>query len=78
MPSKTAIVPNRANAAPLKFNQKKMAKAETGPSFYEVDFLRQMKEELEIFLRSKNFSTIKEFEIAFSGDAYEGLMQVHV
>ncbi|MGZ3696232.1 MAG: hypothetical protein ACXVBE_13690 [Bdellovibrionota bacterium] len=48
-----------------------------GPSYFEVEYLHQMKEELEIFLRSKNFSTIHKFDIAFSGDDYQGLMKVH-
>lgn len=47
-----------------------------GPSVFEVEYLRQMKEELEIFLRSKNFSTIQAIEIAFVGSGYDGLMKV--
>ncbi len=47
-----------------------------GPSYYEVIYLRQLKDELEIFLRSKNFSTIHEIDIAFAGDDYTGHMKV--
>jgi hypothetical protein len=47
-----------------------------GPSFLEVEFLRQLKEELEIFLVSRNFSTINEFKIQFAGTDYSGSMCV--
>lgn len=47
-----------------------------GPSLFEMEYLRQMKEELEAFLRSKNFSTIREFDIAFVGSGYDGHMKV--
>lgn len=47
-----------------------------GPSYFEVEFLRQIKEELEIFLHSKNFSTIQKFEIGFAGSGYHGSMVV--
>ena len=47
-----------------------------GPSLFEVEYLRQMKEELEVFLRSRNFSTIQAIEIAFVGADYDGRMKV--
>jgi hypothetical protein len=47
-----------------------------GPSLFEVEYLRQLKEEMEIFLRSRNFPTIKEFDIAFAGSEYTGHMRV--
>lgn len=47
-----------------------------GPNFYEVEFLRQMKEELEVFLKSKNFSTIEAFQINFIGKGYNGAISV--
>ena len=47
-----------------------------GPSMFEVEYLRQLKEEMEIFLRSRNFPTIKEFDIAFAGSEYTGHMRV--
>jgi hypothetical protein len=49
----------------------------TGPSYFEVEYLRQLKEELEIFLKSRNFSTIREVQVAFAGADYAGLMKVH-
>ena len=45
-----------------------------GPSYFEVEYLKQLKEELEIFLRGKGFSTIQEFQIAFNGPGYTGQM----
>lgn len=47
-----------------------------GPSPFEVEYLRQMKEELEIFLKSRNFSTIQAFDIAFAGNDYTGHMRI--
>jgi hypothetical protein len=47
-----------------------------GPSLFEVEYLRQMKEELEIFLKSRNFSTIQAFDIAFAGSDYTGHLRV--
>jgi hypothetical protein len=47
-----------------------------GPTLFEVEYLRQMKEEWEIYLRSKNFSTIVAFELVFQGAGYEGSMKV--
>lgn len=47
-----------------------------GPSRFEVEYLRQMKEELETFLRSRNFPTIQKFDIAFEGNGYEGHLSV--
>lgn len=47
-----------------------------GPSGFEVAYLKQLKDELEIFLRSKNFSTIQQFDIAFEGNDYSGHMKV--
>lgn len=47
-----------------------------GPSLYEVEYLRQLKQELEIFLKSRNFSTIQEFQVGFAGNGYNGFMSV--
>jgi len=55
--------------------QAKRTKAE-GPSVYEMEYLRQLREELEIFLRSRSFGTIHKFDIAFQGGDYVGHMQV--
>lgn len=55
----------RANTVKLK-----------GPSHFEVEYLRQVKEELELFLRSRNVNTIKEIDIEFVGSDYFGHMRV--
>lgn len=55
---------------------KQTSVAVKGPSLFEVEYLRQLKEEMEIFLRSRNFSTIKEIDIAFIGSEYMGHMRV--
>ncbi|MGZ3656222.1 MAG: hypothetical protein ACXVB9_02165 [Bdellovibrionota bacterium] len=47
-----------------------------GPSLFEVAYLHQLKAELEIFLKSRNFSTIQELQVAFVGSDYQGLMQI--
>ncbi len=67
----------------LKMNMEEHAAVETGnldfakgPSYFEVAYLKQLKDELEIFLRSKNFSTIQKFEIAFEGNDYMGHMRI--
>jgi hypothetical protein len=54
----------------------KQATTAKGPSLFEVEYLRQLKEEMEIYLRSRNFPTIKEFDIAFVGSEYTGHMRV--
>ena len=54
----------------------KKAVIKNGPSLFEVEYLRELKKELEIFLKSRNFSTIQEVQIAFAGSDYTGLMQV--
>jgi hypothetical protein len=69
-----AAIMNRENdvtsTAPKKAGIKK------GPSPFEVEYLRELKEELEIFLKSRNFTTIQEVQVAFAGSDYTGLMQV--
>ncbi len=60
-------------AKEVKKNQKLALK---GPSLFEVEYLRQMKEELEIFLKSRNFPTIQAIDIAFIGQDYTGHMKV--
>lgn len=63
----------------MKTMTKKQSRIKTqvqGPSLYEVEYLRQLKQELEVFLRSRNFSTIQEFQVGFAGAGYNGFMQV--
>lgn len=57
-------------------NAKQTKVAVNGPSLFEVEYLRQLKSEMEIFLRSRNFPTITEFNIAFAGVEYTGHMRV--
>jgi hypothetical protein len=47
-----------------------------GPSLFEVEYLRQLKQELEVFLKSRNFPTIQEFDVAFAGTGFNGHMVV--
>ncbi len=54
----------------------KKAVIKKGPSLFEVEYLRELKKELEIFLQSRNFTTIQEVQIAFAGSDYTGLMEV--
>lgn len=55
---------------------KKISAVKQGPSLFEVEYLRELKKELEIFLKSRNFSTIQEVHVAFAGQDYVGQMQV--
>lgn len=47
-----------------------------GPSLLEVAYLRELHAELQIFLRSRQFTTIKELQVAFAGNGYNGCIQV--
>lgn len=47
-----------------------------GPSTFEMEYLRQLKAELEAYLRGRGFSTIQEFQVGFSGAGYTGQMLV--
>jgi hypothetical protein len=69
------LTANRKNGTRTKMAKRTVAVVK-GPSLFEVEYLRQVKEELETFLRSKNFGTIQQFEIAFTGADYNGLMKV--
>lgn len=71
------------NATAMAKGKKELSRARTskslkmtGPSYFEIEYLRQMKEELETFLHSRGFSTIQEFQIAFKGQNYSGQMSV--
>jgi hypothetical protein len=48
----------------------------TGPSLLETEFLKLLNEELSIFLKGKNFTTIKAISVAVKGDDYVGLLKV--
>ena len=51
-------------------------KAVHGPSLFEMEYLRQMQEEWEAYVRTKNFSTILSFELVFKGANYKGSIKV--
>jgi len=67
---------NRKIGTRAKLAKKPGTTVARGPSLFEVEYLHQIKDELETFLRSKNFGTIQQFEIAFAGAGYNGLMKV--
>ena len=54
----------------------KTRNTKTGINLYEAEFLKLLNEELRIFLKSKNLTTIKAISIAFKGKDYVGLMKV--
>lgn len=45
-----------------------------GPSAYEMEYLRQLGKELEVFL--KGSSTVKQVVLGFQGDHYRARVQV--
>ncbi len=52
------------------------AKPFFGPSQYEMEYLQQVVSELEIFLRSKSISTVKNIHLGFQGDDYRGQLLI--
>lgn len=47
-----------------------------GPNLYEAEYLKVLNEELAIFLKSKNLTTIQAISIAFKGQDYVGVLKV--
>lgn len=47
-----------------------------GPSQFELAYFRQLREEINIFLHSKGFTTIKEVHIDLFGPHFRGHLQV--
>lgn len=45
-----------------------------GPSAYEIEYLRQLRKELEVFL--KGSSTVKQVFLGFQGEHYRAKVQV--
>ncbi len=43
-----------------------------GPSIYEAEYLNQVVEELKIFLKSKNVTTVNDIYLGFQGHDYRG------
>jgi hypothetical protein len=48
--------------------------ASAGPSLYEMEYLQQLVDELNIFLHSKSVSTVNGIYLGFKGDQYRGRM----
>lgn len=44
----------------------------SGPSLYEMNYLKQLAEELNIFLHSRGFSTIEAIDLGIVGHGYRG------
>ncbi|MGE3975504.1 MAG: hypothetical protein AB7F59_13345 [Bdellovibrionales bacterium] len=47
-----------------------------GPTAFEVVYLAQLKEELEIFLKGRGFDTINRIALSVRGDDYNALMTI--
>lgn len=47
-----------------------------GPTHFELEYFRQLREEIDIFLHSKGFTTIKEVHIDLFGSDFRGHLQV--
>lgn len=47
-----------------------------GPTHFELEYFRQLREEIDIFLHSKGFTTIKEVHIDLFGPDFRGHLQV--
>ena len=47
-----------------------------GPSHFELEYFRQLRKEIDIFLHSKGFTTIKEVHIDLFGANFRGHLQV--
>lgn len=47
-----------------------------GPSHFELEYFRQIREEIDIFLHSKGFTTIKEVHIDLFGPDFRGHLQI--
>lgn len=48
----------------------------TGPNLFEMQYLKQLHDEIEVFLKSKNFNTIEKISIGIQGDHYQALIRV--
>ena len=47
-----------------------------GPTHFEMEYFRQLREEIGIFLHSKGFTTIQEVHIDLFGPDFRGHLQV--
>ena len=61
----------------IKRENRRAAKSKPiGPTQFELEYFRQLREEIDIFLHSKGFTTIKEVHIDLFGSDFRGHMQV--
>ncbi len=61
----------------IKKENRRAAKSQpTGPNQFEIEYFRQLGEEINIFLHSKGFTTIKEVHIDLFGPDFRGHLQV--
>lgn len=66
-----------SHAQPQASARSTRRKQETsGPSLYEMCYLQQLAEELNVFLHSKGFTTIQEIHLGISGTDYYGQMKL--
>lgn len=66
-----------ADKIAIKKENRKAAKSELiGPTHFELEYFRQLREEIDIFLHSKGFTTIKEVHIDLFGPDFRGHLQV--
>ena len=49
----------------------------SGPNLYEIEYIKSLKEELSIFLKSKHLNTIQEISIVFESPFYYGWIKVN-
>lgn len=47
-----------------------------GPSSFEIQYLKQLHDEIEILLRTSGFSTIRAVSIHIQGDKYSGTLTI--
>jgi hypothetical protein len=68
---------NCADHQDIKRENRRAAKSQPiGPSQFELEYFRQLREEIDIFLHSKGFTTIKEVHIDLFGPDFRGHLQV--
>ena len=66
-----------ADTLAIKRENRRAAKSmPVGPTQFELEYFRQLREEIDIFLHSKGFSTIKEVHIDLFGSDFRGHLQV--
>jgi len=77
---KTNLKENKRNnndELAIRRENRKAAKSQPiGPTQFELEYFRQLREEIDIFLHSKGFTTIKEVHIDLFGSDFRGHLQV--